>query len=170
MELKLLGAILIVAGCGGYGFSLCTRYRKRERALSDLVRALDRMECELQYRLTPLPELCRGAAQDTGGMLRRVFLSLAQELERRVMPDAASCMACVISNEAITYKQLRIILSQLGKSLGQFDLPGQLGGLEAVRKQCILELDALNMNRSERLRCYKTLGLCAGAALAILFA
>ena len=50
MELKLLGAILIVAGCGGYGFSLCTRYRKRERALSDLVRALDRMECELQYR------------------------------------------------------------------------------------------------------------------------
>ena len=62
MELKLLGAILIVAGCGGYGFSLCTRYRKRERALSDLVRALDRMECELQYRLTPLPELCRGAA------------------------------------------------------------------------------------------------------------
>ena len=62
-----------------------------------------------------------------------------------------------------------MILSELGESLGRFDLPGQLKGLEAVRRKCLMELEALGRNRTERLRCYQTLGLCAGAALVILF-
>ena len=65
MEFRWLGAIMIIAGCGGYGFSLAARYRQQERTLSELINALERMECELQYRMTPLPELCRMAAQDT---------------------------------------------------------------------------------------------------------
>lgn len=169
MEFRWLGAMLIVAGCGGYGFSLAARHRQKERALSDLVRALERMECELQYRLTPLPELCRMVSSDTGGLLRKLFLSFAQELEQRVMPDAASCMRSVIMRFSISSKELRLILAELGQSLGRFDLPGQLKGLEAVRRKCLLELEALARNRSERLRCYQTLGLCTGAALAILF-
>ena len=124
MEFRWLGAMLIVAGCGGYGFSLAARHRQKERALSDLVRALERMECELQYRLTPLPELCRMASSDTGGLLRKLFLSFAQELEQRVMPDAASCMRSVITRFSISSKELRLILAELGQSLGRFDLPG----------------------------------------------
>ena len=169
MDFRWLGAILVVAGCGGYGFSLAAKYRQQERMLSDLVRALERMECELQYRLTPLPELCRIASEDTSGMLRKIFLSFVRELEQRMMPDAASCMRCVITRFSISSRELRLILSELGQSLGRFDLPGQLKGLEAVRRKCLLELDALGRNRSERLRCYQTLGLCTGVALAILF-
>ena len=169
MEFRWLGAILIIAGCGGYGFSLAARYRQQERTLSNLIRALERMECELQYRLTPLPDLCRMASEDTSGLLRKIFLSFARELEQRAMPDAASCMRSAIAQFSISSSKLRLILSELGQSLGRFDLPGQLKGLEAVRRKCLLELDALDRNRSERVRCYQTLGLCAGAALAILF-
>ena len=169
MEFRWLGAILIVAGCGGCGFSLAARYRQQERTLSNLIRALERMECELQYRLTPLPDLCRMASEDTSGLLRKIFLSFARELEQRAMPDASSCMRSAIAQFSISSSKLRLILSELGQSLGRFDLPGQLKGLEAVRRKCLLELDALDRNRSERLRCYQTLGLCAGAALAILF-
>ena len=46
---------------------------------------------------------------------------------------------------------------------------GQILGLEAVRSHCRSELDALSANQDERLRSYQTLGLCTGAALAILF-
>lgn len=169
MEFRWLGAILIVAGCGGYGFSLAAKHRQKERTLSDLVRELERMECELQYRLTPLPELCRMASRDTSGLLRRLFLAFSRELEQRMMPDAASCMRSVITRFSISSRELRMILSELGESLGRFDLPGQLKGLEAVRRKCLMELEALGRNRTERLRCYQTLGLCAGAALVILF-
>ena len=57
----------------------------------------------------------------------------------------------------------------LGKSIGRFDMDGQIKGLEAVRQDCRRRLDELSKDRDTRLRSYQTLGLCAGAALAILF-
>jgi stage III sporulation protein AB len=60
-------------------------------------------------------------------------------------------------------------LQALGASLGQFDLQGQLSGLESARKQCRRELEELSKDRDVRLRSYQTLGLCAGSALALLF-
>ena len=41
--------------------------------------------------------------------------------------------------------------------------------MEIVRNYCDRELESLGKNGEERLRSYQTLGLCAGAALAILF-
>jgi stage III sporulation protein AB len=66
-------------------------------------------------------------------------------------------------------KQTTEVLSLLGESLGKFDLSGQLRGLEGIRSECHRRLDALSENQEVRLRSYKTLGLCAGAALVILF-
>ena len=56
----------------------------------------------------------------------------------------------------------------LGRSLDRFDLAGQLKGIAATRSACRREVGALLENRDLRLRSYKTLGLCAGAALAVL--
>ena len=63
----------------------------------------------------------------------------------------------------------RRLLRQLGKTLGRFDLEGQLQGLQAVCAACLEARDSLQKDRDTRLRSYRTLGLCAGAALAILF-
>ena len=63
---------------------------------------------------------------------------------------------------------LREELKLMGKTLGRFDLDGQLRGLESVKDDCIRALEKLSDNRDVRLRSYETLGLCAGAALAIL--
>ena len=65
--------------------------------------------------------------------------------------------------------RLRKNLADLGTSLGRFDLPGQLKGLEAARISCRRDLEELSRDRDVRLRSYQTLGLCAGCALAILF-
>lgn len=166
---KWIGAVFIVSGCTGFGFSLAAEHKRRERMVFHLIRALERMECELQYMLTPLPELCRSAAEASFGVIRRVFLAYSRELEERTMPDAASCMQAVVSKAGIPSQTIRFLLVQLGQSLGRFDLQGQLRGLEALRRQCEAELEHLSHQRNERLRCYKTLGICAGLALAILF-
>ena len=57
MILKWIGVALVVAGCGSVGFKISANHRKEEKALRQLIGILDYMECELQYRLTPLPEL-----------------------------------------------------------------------------------------------------------------
>ncbi len=168
MRIKLFGIILVLAGCGGFGFKLVSSHIREERALRQLIRLLDYMECELQYHLTPLPSLCRQAAVESEGVLRKVFLSFATGLEDQISPDVAGCMKSALSGAkdipGHTYKLLEL----LGKSLGRFDIEGQIKGLEAVRQECRINLQELTENRDVRLRKYQTLGLCAGAALAIL--
>lgn len=169
MNAKMIGAILIIVGCGGVGFSMAAAHRREEKALRQLIRALDYMGCELQYRLTPLPELCRCAASESGGTISQTLLYLAAELDSQVAPDAASCMNAALSRTKGLPQRAHKNLRMLGASLGRFDLQGQLTGLEAARKQCRRELEELSTDRNVRLRSYQTLGLCAGSALAILF-
>ena len=124
---------------------------------------------ETTFGLTPLPELCRQAGKETRGTLREVFFNLARELEWQTSPDAASCMTAALKRSHELPRRIRGIMKQLGHTLGRFDLPGQKQGLEEVKEACRMELESLGKNRETRLRSYGTLGLCAGAALAILF-
>ena len=166
---KWIGAALVIGCCGLFGFSAASAHRREERELRELLSALDYMQCELQYRLTPLPELCRQAGHLTRGCCAGIFKRLAEELELKLNPDADGCIAlCLRENGDLpgkSYEAFRL----LGNSLGRFDVDGQVQELEAVRAFCRRELEGLSQNREQRLRSYQTLGLCAGAALAILF-
>lgn len=169
MSVKWIGAFCIIASCGGCGFLMAWRYLAKIRLLQNLINALDYMECELQYRSTPLPRLCRQAGQMSQGKIQEVFLMLADELDAQISPDAQRCMAAVLERCGDMEKTLYDILLTLGTSLGRFDMQGQLRGLEHARKTCRSELILLTENKSNRIRSYQTLGLCAGAAIAILF-
>jgi stage III sporulation protein AB len=168
MNFKWVGAILILCGCGGCGFSLAAMEIREERGLRRLITALDFMGCELQYRLTPLPELCRITGREAAGCIGVVFSKLAGELEAQATPDVYCCMAVALSESPGLPNSVRQAFTELGQTLGRFDLDGQLKGLECVRNACRIRLAELGNNKAERLRSYQTLGLCAGAALAIL--
>ena len=169
MTYKWIGAVLVIVGCGGFGFAMASAHRQEERRLGQLLRALQYMQCELQYHLTPLPELCRQAGAEASGDIGQVLRRLAQELETQTFPDAASCMRAAIGKSPDLSPGCRRLLVQLGRSLGRFDLSGQLQGLQAVKAACREQRRRLEKDREIRLRSYRTLGLCAGAALAILF-
>ena len=169
MLYKWIGAILIISGCGGFGFSIASVHRRDEHTLRLLVSALDYMECELQFRMTPLPDLCRMVSSQTSGYLHDIFFSLADSLDMQLSPDVNTCMNAVIRQHPLSSPTTVYYLQLLGTSLGRFDLNGQLLGLESVRSSCRKTLDEMGKNRENRLRSYQTLGLCGGAALVILF-
>lgn len=166
---KTMGAALIILSCGAFGYSISASHRKSEASLRQLISVLDYLQCELQYRLTPLPDLCLSAGREQKGSIGQFFQKLAQELENQISPDVSSCVRAALATTdklpAVTVEALDI----LGASLGRFDMDGQLLGLEQVRQFCREKVDKLAENRDVRLRSYQTLGLCAGAALAILF-
>lgn len=169
MTYKWIGAILVITGCGGFGFSMAASHRREEKLLLQLIHILQFMECELQYRLTPLPELCRQAGEEVSGVLRDVFLNLVREMDWQTSPDVHSCMSMALKRSHDIPNSLKKLLLQLGNTLGRFDLPGQVRGLQSAQVSCEAALKKLEKNRDSRLRSYQTLGLCAGAALAILF-
>lgn len=169
MSIKWLGAILVIVGCGGVGFSMAASCKREEWTLRSLVSALDFMTCELQFRLTPLPLLARQTGQECRGIIGDVLTELAAQLEKQIIPDADSCMYAALSRFEHLPKAAEEALRLLGTSLGRFDLSGQLQGLEQVRAHCRRELERMSAGKEQRLRSYQTLGVCAGAALAILF-
>lgn len=168
MDYKWIGAVLIVAGCGGFGFSMAAEHRMQEKSLRKLIGILDYMACELQYRMTSLPELTFAAGTEAGGDLGRVFGRLSDELQASLSADVSDAMTLALKSSPELPEKTRDNLLLLGRTLGRFDLEGQMKGLEAVRAACRRDLESLSANREVRLRNYQTLSLCAGAALAIL--
>lgn len=169
MSIKWIGALLVIAGCGGVGFTMAAAYKREEWSLRSLICALDFMACELQFRLLPLPELCRQAGAECRSIVGTVLTNLASELENQISPDADSCMYAALAKTENVPGRTENALRLLGTSLGRFDLEGQLKGLEQVRSHCRRVLEEMSQDRNQRIRGYQTLGLCAGAAMAILF-
>lgn len=167
MNLKWIGAVAVFVGCGGFGFRMAAIHRRQEKELRDLITALDVLSNELRYRLSPLPELCCQVAASLPGKVGKAFGLLHIELERQIASDASYCVNAAVHRSELSPVVGNLFLD-LGRTLGRFDLDGQLQGIEAVRKDASAALDMLVKDKDARLRSYQTLGLCAGAALAIL--
>lgn len=168
LNFRWIGAILIIGSSSSFGMSIVIKHKHDEVMLKNLIEILDDMLRELPFQLTPLPELVRHAAENHHGMIRKIFQSLSDHLNRQVLPDAASCMVAAIHDSQLPDSMIRSQLLVIGQSLGRFDLSGQLNGLTAAREQCIHTLHLLQASRNDSLRCCRTVSICAGIALAIL--
>jgi len=168
MTWKWIGAVLVIVGCGGFGFLIAAGVKREERYLRELLEAMEFMTSELQYRMTPLPELIDRAACHTSGTLWQVFSALDRELATQIAPNAEACLRAALENTDGIPTLTGRVLRMLGRSLGKFDLAGQISGINFVKDACRENLNKLQKDKAERLRSYRTLGVCAGIALAIL--
>lgn len=168
MSMKWIGAILVIVGCGGVGFSMAVNYKKEVRAISAIISVLDHMHSELTYRLSPLADVFYKVSNMTDGCIGKAFYELAAEMERQISPDAGCCMEVVLQRRRDIPELARQELKELGKSLGRFDLEGQVREIAAARERCARQLDKLSDQKEDRIRQYQTLGFCAGAAIVIL--
>lgn len=169
MTVKIIGSALIILACGGFGFSMASADKKETNALRNLIHALCFMECELEYRLTSLPELLNAAKKYFTGSLRCFFEELSCILSTNDQANVQACVALAMKRVGNLPVSCRDPLIQLGKTLGSFGLTGQIEGMKAVRISCEQALCTKTADQDKRLRSYQTLGLCAGAALVILF-
>ena len=168
MNIRELGMVLIVGGCSSVGFSMGLAVRREVRLLQSLLRALSYMENQLRYTLTPLPELCRQTGEAASGPVGEVFRNLSRELEWQREPDVYSCTTEALNRSRRLTPAVHALFQDLGRSLGQFDLEGQLRQLRRIEEACTGALTQVSRDQDSRLRSYRTLGICAGAALAIL--
>ncbi len=166
--IRMLGAGMIVTGCTAFGFLMAAAHRREERHLVALSGAMEYMHCELRYRQSNVLDLCRGAAKGREAAIASFFLDLAQGLEEQTCPDLPACLERVLDRPDLS-DSVRRVLEKFGETLGRFDLPGQMRGIEAAARMAETELARVREGAAQRRRSYQTLGLCAGAALAILF-
>lgn len=168
--IRLIGAALIMAGCGLGGVSAVGRLAMRVRILGQLRAAMELMSRELDLRLTPLPELLRLAAESVGnGPVKNLFDAAAEGAGR---PQAEAF--CVLWRRSLSGSGLdlsragREELAGLADVLGRYDARSQsnalmetAGRLEVLRRQAEEQYRRLG-------RVYTALSLAAGALLVIL--
>lgn len=165
--LKWIGAVLVLAGCGGWGFCAAWQMHRQETELRQLSAALEFMSCELACRQTPLPVLLEASGQVAHGIVGNALTESAQMMQQQRYPDAGSCIDAALKLHPTLPKTDRV-LRLLGSSLGRFDLPGQQAALTSVHTECRRILQQHCADLSQRVRSYRILGFCAGGALAIL--
>ena len=168
--MKLLGAVIITLCCGWFGFSLSAAHKKEERHLRQLISSLEYMQCEIQYRLLSLPDLCQQAANICElGAIRDFFVALSAELNQQISAEVQPCLLAALDNNKHRLTTIaKDCILQMGNCLGNFDLDGQISALEACTYYCKDKLDKHCAGKDEQRRSYQTLGICAGAALVII--
>lgn len=169
MSLKWIGAILIVVTSASVGLNMSLAYLRQERQLAQLLQTFHYIKCELQYRLTPLPDQFEQCSKLVDGAVGHFYKTLYCELETQISPNVPCCFQAAIKKSTDLTPIAVSVLQRLGSTLGSFDLDGQLICLEDAENYCRVEIERIRAARPVRIRNYQTLSLCAGAALVILF-
>lgn len=169
MYIKIIGALMIIIACGGIGFKITVAHRKTEKMMGTLLSGIQFIQQELQYRMSPLPEILLQTGKHCSGIVGQFFNLFSEELERQISPDTTYCVEAALRRLGDVPSPVRQGMVLLGKSLGHFDVIGQLKMLESVYAQCNEMLIALATNQDVRLRNYRTIALCTGVTVAIIF-
>ena len=135
--------------------------------MQQLIDAFAYMEYELSFRASPMPELLRNISIENG-TLKQYFSALADELEGQISPDVACCVDAALTRFNDLPELVRIGIKQFGRTAGCFDIDGQIKEIISVKEQCTSLLANYTKNQEMRLRNYRVLTLCAGAAIVIL--
>lgn len=168
--LKLLGLALIVGSASAVGFGFAANIRRQAAQLTALRQALGQMKNELHCRMTPLPELLDGVGQDSPGAVGALFSACAARLRAdRTGPVQAAFRSALEQTPQLALPgAVRRSLLSLSMTLGRFDVEGQCRAIDLAAGQAEAALAELEQSRAARCRSYRTLGICAGLAIAVI--
>lgn len=168
--IRMIGMVLIAGASASAGFGAALRVRQTVMQMRQLSNALEVMRCELQYAMTPLPQLCDVVAGTARGTIRTLFVNLKKSLTNEGACDTSQAMRQAIGQTRALALPEDILFSllELGQTMGKFDLNGQISILEMTQKRIQTCLERYERDQNQRCRSYQALGLCAGAALIIL--
>lgn len=167
--MKIAGAVMIVASASVFGFRYAWNITRRCDLISQLLLALRLLKSELSAHGTPLPQAFGFLAAATSGSTAAYFSSAAKEMNKNrwMTPDRGLRSGEEHLRELSDKDPIRQVLHDFGAGLGRFDMESQLCGIDcAVARLEQIQKEAESEKRM-RGRTYRTLGICAGLALAI---
>ena len=165
---RLIGAVLVIAGCGALGLAGVARLDGRVRDLGELAAGLDALQRELGWRLTPLPQALETAAKAAHGPAAQFFSKCAQESGQS---DGQTFQE--VWRNSLNVVPLRLaagdkaLLERLGPVLGRYDGDSQRLALEDAAAGLRSLQGAAADDRRRLGRVYGVLGVTAGLFLAI---
>lgn len=168
--LKLLGALLLIIGAASLGFGAAAQLTARVTGLRSLTAALEQMERELAFRLTPMPELLGRLAQQAQQPASMFFARCRENMNTLGERTLGEIWREALEQEPdlLLSREEHQVMRALGDVLGRYDGEEQRVALRAASADLGRYMKQAENERNRMGRVYGALGLGAGAMLVIL--
>ncbi|HZG79425.1 MAG TPA: stage III sporulation protein SpoIIIAB [Brevibacillus sp.] len=169
--MKLIGALMVLVSASMVGWHISRTYAKRPVQLRALLVALQMLETEIVYGLTPLQRAFVKVGQRVNKEVGNLFLSASEYLEQgRAMSAEESLQKAMKRHwpQTALRKQEQEVLASLSQVLGSSDREDQQKHLRlAVTHLRGLEEEA-RAEQDKYKKMYKSLGFLGGLLAVIL--
>lgn len=169
--IKLAGAAVVLATATLAGFHQASLLARRPREIGDLIAALSRLQTDVGYGVTPLPDALRGAAGSAREPVSGLLRAVADELGRPDGRTAAECWEAVWTKGwALTSMKRNELdhLLALGPTLGVSDRSDQTRHLALTIHRLQADEREANEIRGRYEKMWRSLGVLSGALAVIL--
>lgn len=164
--------ILVVFGMSTFiGYALANRFTARVSELKDLLLALEIFETKIKYTYDSLSTTFLYIADNLKSKIYRIFYITAEEISQNKNNSAGDTFKNVVDNEKIflNLKNEDIeILKELGVSLGQTDIEGQLKNIRLVSTSIQKQLDNAIKEKEKNFKLYRNMGAMSGLVIIII--
>lgn len=169
--LKLIGASCILFAGTMIGFYQAGQLARRPRQIRQLIQALKRLETEIGYGFTPLPDALDTIAKPLSGPLSAIVGRAASRMREPTGHSAEeSWRKSITEGWAHTAMKTgeREVLQQLGSTLGITDRDDQLQHLRMAVGHLQAEEESAREEQKRYETMWKSLGALAGALVVVL--
>ncbi|MFD2611870.1 stage III sporulation protein SpoIIIAB [Paenibacillus gansuensis] len=169
--IRLVGAVIVVAAGTLFGFAQASKYANRPKQIRQLIQALQRLETEIHYGFTPLPEALQSLSAQVPEPLAALFRTASGKLRETEGMTAAEAIQGAIEEvwtRTALGKPERQVVRQLGFTLGISDRDDQIKHVKLAMNQLQSEEAAAREDQKRYEAMWKSLGALGGALVAIL--
>ncbi|MBP1999430.1 stage III sporulation protein AB [Paenibacillus shirakamiensis] len=169
--LKLLGAALIIVAGTMAGWMKARQYANRPSQIRSLMQALKRLETEITYSFTPLPDALRRIAHQNKDPLRSLLMTAAEGMNDAMGLTAQESLHRALDQHwrhTAMKASERDVLHQLAYTLGTSDRRDQLSHMESAIRQLEAEEAEARDDQARYEKMFRSLGLLTSALIVIL--
>jgi stage III sporulation protein AB len=169
--IKFLGAVLILGAAAMFGFVQALHYARRPKQIRQMIGALQRMETEIVYALTPLPEAMLTLSKQRAEPLSSLFRITSERLRDTLVTSTREIWQQTVrevwKRSSMKQPEQEIAL-QLGNVLGITDRSDQIKHLRLAVSQLQAEEQESRDEQKRYETMWKSLGVLIGALIVIL--
>ncbi|NLO89640.1 MAG: stage III sporulation protein AB [Clostridia bacterium] len=168
---KVLGGIITVLVCSFMGLMVSYRYAVRPMQIKCLRSALQMLETEIYYSLTPLPEALYGVGKRFENEIGRFFLYTSRLMTGKEMLTAQEAWEKSLNwlweNSFLTKSDIDI-LKNFGFNLGCSDREEQIKHFKLVQQQLLHQEGNAEKEREKNERMWRHMGFWSGLLIVII--
>lgn len=165
--IRWLGFILVFSGGAATGILMAHSVRRKLEIYRELISALELMRGEIEFRLTPLGEICKQLSSVCKKPLSLIFSHVADDFISAPGRPSGVQMRRALRGQTLP-EAAKVVLTELFDSFGKQDIYAQLRAIDLAERRIQLTLDELQREKKERCQTYRTIGVCTGLAVAVI--